>query len=194
MWGARSALVTSVSEGWAFVWPFIRLPSHARCLKTVIIYHLSWLCGSMGLGVWGRIWGLNASGTTTVALSHGWQLALAVAGSPFEAADQSTSGHLPAALVFREEFSHCGRWAPTGRKHNCPFKGCAFAQKDTSSASPSQNASQGSVNLKSEDRDWREKWHRVCGCLLPTTSGLPGPLPHLVLSCSAAGCISPHLG
>lgn len=56
MWGARSALVTSVSEGWAFVWSFSRLPSHARCLKTVIIYRLSWLCGSMGLGVWGRIW------------------------------------------------------------------------------------------------------------------------------------------
>lgn len=70
-----------------------------------------WVDGARRLG---PNLGLNASGTTTVALSHGWQLALAVAGSPFEAADQSTSGHLPAALVFREEFSHCGRWAPAG--------------------------------------------------------------------------------
>lgn len=70
-----------------------------------------WVDGARHLG---PNLGLNASGTTTVALSHGWQLALAVAGSPFEAADQSTSGHLPVALVFREEFSHCGRWAPAG--------------------------------------------------------------------------------
>lgn len=164
------------------------VPENSHYLSSLMAV---WVDGARRLG---PNLGLNASGTTTVALSHGWQLALAVAGSPFEAADQSTSGHLPAALVFREEFSHCGRWAPAGRKHNCPFKGCAFTQKVTSSASPSQNASQGSVNSKSKDRDWREKWHRVCGCLLLTTSGLPGPLPHLVLSCSAAGCISPHLG
>lgn len=132
-----------------------------------------------------------------MAVSCGWQLALAVAGSPFEAADQSASGHLPAALVFHEEFSHCGHWAPTGRKHNCLSKGCTFTQKDTSSTSPGQNKSQGSVNSGGEDPDclWWEKWHRICGHLLCTIPELPGPLPHLILSCLAAASISScHLG
>lgn len=88
------------------------------------------------------------------ALSHSWQLVLAVVGSPCAATDTSTLAHLHVASALGSEFPESGHGAPQGKEYNCYLKICTWkSKKDLSSASPGQNTSQGSPDSKGKEID-----------------------------------------